>query len=69
MQADESFEIPSRTSQRLKVVFRDSVVRIATSCGMDVRGVRVQVAVGPRILSSSRRSDRLWGPPSLLSKE
>jgi hypothetical protein len=46
---------------------RDSVVGIATSYGLDDRGVGVRVPVGSRIFSSPRRPDRLWGPPSLLS--
>jgi hypothetical protein len=40
---------------------------IATGYGLDDRGVGVGVPVGSRILSSPRRPDRLWGPPSLLS--
>jgi hypothetical protein len=53
----------------LLMIFRsyDSVVGIATVYGLDVRGVGVRVPVGPIIFSSSRRPDRLWGPPSLLS--
>jgi hypothetical protein len=46
---------------------RDSVVGIATSYGLDGRGVGVRVPVGSRIFSFSRRPDRLWGPPNLLS--
>jgi hypothetical protein len=46
---------------------RDSVVGIATSYGLDDRGVGVRVSVGSRIFSSSRRPDRLWGSPNLLS--
>jgi hypothetical protein len=45
----------------------DSVVGIATSYGLGIRGVGVRVPVGSRILSSQRRPDRLWGPPNLLS--
>jgi hypothetical protein len=45
---------------------QDSVVGIATSYGLD-RGVGVRVPVGSRIFSSSRRPDRLWGPPRLPS--
>jgi hypothetical protein len=44
-----------------------SSVGIATGYGLDVRGVGVRVTVGARMLSSPRRPDRLWGPPSLLS--
>jgi hypothetical protein len=40
-----------------------SVVGIETSYGMEVRGVGVRVPIG----SSSRRPDRLWGPPNLIS--
>jgi hypothetical protein len=45
---------------------RDSAVGIAAGYGMDDRGVEDEVPVGSRILSSARRPDRLWGPPSLL---
>jgi hypothetical protein len=38
---------------------RDSVVGIATSYGLDDRGVGVQVPVGVRILTSPNRPDRL----------
>jgi hypothetical protein len=44
---------------------RDSAVGIATSYGLDERGVGVRVPVGARIFSSPRRPDRLWGPPNL----
>jgi hypothetical protein len=46
---------------------RDSVVGIATGCGLDDRGVRVRVVIGLRTIFSSRLPDRLWGPLSLLS--
>jgi hypothetical protein len=46
---------------------RGSVVSIATSYGLDDRGVGVRVPVESRIFSSPRLPDRLWGPPSLLS--
>jgi hypothetical protein len=46
--------------------FRGSV-NIATGYGLDVQGVGIRVLVGSRIFSSSRRPDRHWGPPSLLS--
>jgi hypothetical protein len=46
---------------------RESAVGIATSYELDDRGVGVRVPVGWRIVSSSRRPDRLWGPPNLLS--
>jgi hypothetical protein len=46
---------------------RDSIVGIATSYGLDDRGVEVRVPVGARIFFPSRRPDRLWGPPNLLS--
>jgi hypothetical protein len=45
----------------------DSIVGIATGYRLDDRGVGVQVSVRSRILSSPRRPDQLWGPPSLLS--
>jgi hypothetical protein len=50
-------------------VSRDSTVGIATSYWLDVRGVGVRVAVGSRIFTSPCRSDRLWGPPNLLSND
>jgi hypothetical protein len=46
---------------------RESVVGIATGYGLDDRGVGVRVPVFSRIFSSSRRPDRLWGQPNLLS--
>jgi hypothetical protein len=46
---------------------RDNTVGIATGYGLDDRVVGVRVPVGSRIFSSSRRPDRLWGPPTLLS--
>jgi hypothetical protein len=46
---------------------RDSSVGIATGYGLDDRGFGVRVPVVSRIFSSPRRSDRVWGPPSLLS--
>jgi hypothetical protein len=42
-------------------------VGIATGYGLDDRGVGVRVQVGSRIFCSPRRTDRLWGPPNLLS--
>jgi hypothetical protein len=45
---------------------RDSVVGLVIGYGLDDRGVRVRVPVGSRILSSPRRPDQLWSPPSLL---
>jgi hypothetical protein len=45
---------------------RGSAVGIATSYGLDVRGVGVRVLVGARIFSSPRCPDWLWGPPHLL---
>jgi hypothetical protein len=38
---------------------RDSVVGIATTYGLDDRGVGVRVPVGSRIFSSPNRPDRL----------
>jgi hypothetical protein len=51
----------------LAVRSRDSAVGKATGYGLDDRGVGVRAPVGPRIFSSPRRPDRLWGPPNLLS--
>jgi hypothetical protein len=47
--------------------FHHSVVSIPTGYGLNDRGFGVQVPVGSRIFSSSRRPDRLWGPLNLLS--
>jgi hypothetical protein len=47
----------------------DSVVGTATVYALDDRGVGVLVPVGPRIFSSPRRPDRLWGPPDLISDD
>jgi hypothetical protein len=46
---------------------RDSAVGIATGYWMDDRGIGVRVPVGSSIFNSLCRSDRLWGPPNLLS--
>jgi hypothetical protein len=46
---------------------RNSSVSIATGYGLDDRGVGFRVPVGSRIFSSTRRPDRFWGPPNLLS--
>jgi hypothetical protein len=45
---------------------RDSSVCTATGYGLDDRGVGVRVPVGSRIFTSLSRSNRLWGPPTLL---
>jgi hypothetical protein len=50
-----------------ELMSRDSAVGIATGYGLEERGVGVRVPVGSRIFFSSRRPDRLWGPPNLLS--
>jgi hypothetical protein len=46
---------------------RDSIDRIATSYGLDDRGVGVRVPVESRIFFSPNNPSRLWGPPNLLS--
>jgi hypothetical protein len=46
---------------------RDSIVGIATGCGLDDRGVGVRVPVGLRTFFSPRRPAWLWGLPNLLS--
>jgi hypothetical protein len=46
---------------------RDSSVGIATGYGLDDQGVGIQVPIGVRIFSSPCRTDRLWGPPNLVS--
>jgi hypothetical protein len=52
---------------RYRPVSRDSSVGIATSYWLDDRGVGVLVPVVSRIFTSPCCSDRLWGPPNLLS--
>jgi hypothetical protein len=46
---------------------RDSLVGIATSYGLDDRGIGIRVPVGSRIFFPPRCPGRLWGPPNLLS--
>jgi hypothetical protein len=46
---------------------QDSVVGIATSCGLDEQGVGVRVPVRERTFTSPCHPDGLWGPPNLLS--
>jgi hypothetical protein len=43
----------------------DSAVGIATGYGLGDRGVGVRVPVEPRVFSSPRRPDRLWGLPPI----
>jgi hypothetical protein len=43
-----------------------STVGVATGYGLDDRGTGVRVPVGPRLLTSPFRPDRLWGPPDLI---
>jgi hypothetical protein len=47
-------------------IFVRSAVAIATGYGLDDSEVGVRVPVGPRIITSPCRPDRLWGPPNLL---
>jgi hypothetical protein len=42
-------------------------VGIATGYVLDDRGVGFGVPAGPRVFSSPRCFDFLWGPPNLLS--
>jgi hypothetical protein len=58
--------IPANKISIAVSVSRDSAVGTAPGYRLDDRGVGVRVPVGIRIFSSSRRPDRLWGPPSLL---
>jgi hypothetical protein len=53
--------------QNFLYVSRDSAVGIATGYRLDIRGVRFRIPVEARILSSLRRSDGYWSPPSLLT--
>jgi hypothetical protein len=46
----------------------DSIVAIETGYGLEDRGIIVRVPEMLKIVSSPRRPDRLWGPPSLLCK-
>jgi hypothetical protein len=41
---------------------------MATGYGLDSQGIGVRVLIEAKFFFSSRRSDRLCGPPSLLSK-
>jgi hypothetical protein len=45
----------------------DSAVGIATGYGLDGRGVGVRIAVEAWFFSTTRRPDRFWSPPSILS--
>jgi hypothetical protein len=45
---------------------QDSVVTMATGCGLDDQGVGVRIPVGSRIFSTPSYPDWLWRPPSLL---
>jgi hypothetical protein len=45
-----------------------NLVGIATDCELYSRGARVRVPVESRIFTSPYCPDRLWGPPSLLTK-
>jgi hypothetical protein len=45
---------------------RGSTEGVATGHGLVDRGVGVQVPGGTRFFSPPHRSDRFWGPPSLL---
>jgi hypothetical protein len=47
-------------------IFISSAVGIASGYGLDDRQEGVWVPVGSRIFTSSRRPNRLWGPPMLL---
>jgi hypothetical protein len=44
-----------------------SAVGTATRYGLDDWGIGVQVSLGPSILTSQYRPNRLWGPHILLS--
>jgi hypothetical protein len=57
----------NKNQQTVRLVSLDSAVGIATSYGLDERGVGVRVPVVSRIVSSPRRPGRLCGPPTLLS--
>jgi hypothetical protein len=46
---------------------RDGAVGISTGYGLDGRTVEFRVPVGATFLTSPRRPDWFWGPPSLLS--
>jgi hypothetical protein len=50
-------------------VGRGSAFGIATAYELGEGGVGVRVLARSRIFTSSYNPDRLWGPPSLLSKE
>jgi hypothetical protein len=70
-EARSSAMVPTHSNRRVRSLYfcpeeqgdpmdRESAVGIATGYGL-------RVPVGLRILTSTRRPDRLWGPPNLLS--
>jgi hypothetical protein len=48
---------------------RDSSVGMATSYGLDDKGIGVGIPVGARFFSYPCRPEQFWGPPSLLSMD
>jgi hypothetical protein len=66
---------PYKTASMLKITLlyilifgsRNNAVGIATGYGLDGRGFKVRVPAVATFLSSPRRTDRFWGPPSVLS--
>jgi hypothetical protein len=48
-------------------VSRDGSAGITTRYGLCGGRIGVRLPVGPRIFSSPRAPNQLWGPPSLLS--
>jgi hypothetical protein len=49
------------------VMSQGSGVVTATGYSMDGRGIGVRVPVEARFVASSRRPDRFWGPPNVVS--
>jgi hypothetical protein len=56
-----------QTELQVRLTYTTDVVGIATSYGLEGRGVEVQAPVGSRIFSYPRPPDPLWGPPNLLT--
>jgi hypothetical protein len=63
-----TFPTSSTLDMTLMCGRRDSAVCIATGYGLDDQEVKVRVPVRATIFTSPCCPDRLWSPPSLLSK-
>jgi hypothetical protein len=52
---------------QIKSESRDSLVGIATGCGLDNRGVGDYFGTDERAFFSAKSPDELWGPTNLLA--